>query len=149
MRSDVVRVLSATEARQGFHDRVLDGIRKFLEAHAMQGKTGAREFYEFEKTLHQRLLEAIAQGDFSREDVVARLGPATWAILPTDGGELAIEPGVALSLLWDNGECRPVEFWFDHRMRVSGSDGGRLCGAVQISRERYSCKRKDRERYCR
>jgi hypothetical protein len=37
---------------------VLDGIRKFLEAHAMQGKTGAREFYEFEKTLHQRLLEA-------------------------------------------------------------------------------------------
>jgi len=57
-RSDVVRVLSATEARRGFHDRVLDGIRKFLEAHAMQGKTGAREFYEFEKTLHERLLEA-------------------------------------------------------------------------------------------
>jgi hypothetical protein len=57
-RADVIRVLSATEARRGFHDRVLDGIRKFLEAHAMQGKTGAREFYEFEKTLHERLLEA-------------------------------------------------------------------------------------------
>lgn len=57
-RADVVGVLSATEARRGFHDRVLDGVRKFLEAHAMQGKTGAREFYEFEKTLHERLLEA-------------------------------------------------------------------------------------------
>lgn len=56
--SKVVRVLSASEARRGFHDRVLDGIRKFLETHAMQGKTGAREFYEFEKTLHERLLEA-------------------------------------------------------------------------------------------
>ncbi len=58
LRADVARVLSASEARRGFHDRVLDGIRKFLEAHAMQGKTGAREFYEFEKTLHERLLEA-------------------------------------------------------------------------------------------
>ena len=57
-RSDVMCVLSATEARQGFHDRVLDGIRKFLEAHAMQGKTGAREFYDFEKALHERLLQA-------------------------------------------------------------------------------------------
>jgi len=25
-----------TEARRSFHDRVLDGIRRFLEAHAMQ-----------------------------------------------------------------------------------------------------------------
>jgi len=49
-RADMARVLSASEARRGFHDRVLDGIRKFLEAHAMQGKTGAREFYEFEQT---------------------------------------------------------------------------------------------------
>lgn len=51
-------VLSATEARQDFHARVLDGINKFLEDHAMQGKTGAREFYEFEKALHERMLEA-------------------------------------------------------------------------------------------
>ena len=57
-RPEVVRVLHATEARRGFHDRVLDGIRKFLEDHAMQGKTGAREFYDFEKSLHERLLQA-------------------------------------------------------------------------------------------
>lgn len=54
----LARVTTATEARRSFHDRVLDGIRKFLEDHAMHGKTGAREFYEFEKSLHQRLLEA-------------------------------------------------------------------------------------------
>jgi hypothetical protein len=37
---------------------VLDGVRRFLEDHAMGGKTGAREFYEFEKELHARLMEA-------------------------------------------------------------------------------------------
>ena len=50
--------MRATEARRAFHDHVLDGIRKFLEDHAMQGKTGAREFYEFEKTLHEKMLQA-------------------------------------------------------------------------------------------
>jgi hypothetical protein len=50
--------LRATEARGNFYDRVLDGIRRFLKDHAMQGKTGAREFYEFERTLHERMLEA-------------------------------------------------------------------------------------------
>lgn len=57
-RPEVVRVLHASEARQAFHERVLDGVRKFLEDHAMQGKTGAREFYDFEKTLHERMLQA-------------------------------------------------------------------------------------------
>ncbi len=56
--SQVDRVVSATEARHAFHDRVLDGIREFLEAQAMQGRTGPRDFYEFEKALHARLREA-------------------------------------------------------------------------------------------
>jgi hypothetical protein len=54
----LTRDLRATEAAGAFHARVLDGIKKFLEAHAMAGKTGAREFYEFEKALHERLLQA-------------------------------------------------------------------------------------------
>jgi hypothetical protein len=51
-------VRAASESRRAFHDKVLDGIRKFLEAHAMQGKTGPRDFYDFEKELHARLMEA-------------------------------------------------------------------------------------------
>lgn len=51
-------ILRATEARGALHARVLDGIRRFLEDHAMQGKTGARAFNDFEDALHQRLLEA-------------------------------------------------------------------------------------------
>jgi hypothetical protein len=37
---------------------VLDGVRRFLQDQAMVGKTGARDFYEFEKTLHERLMQA-------------------------------------------------------------------------------------------
>lgn len=55
---ELARVLHATESRHRFHERVLDGVRKFLEDQAMSGKRDAREFYEFEKSLHERLLEA-------------------------------------------------------------------------------------------
>ncbi len=58
VRPEVVRRLSASEARGSFHDRVLDGVRRFLEDHAVTGKTGQREFYEFEKELHARLMKA-------------------------------------------------------------------------------------------
>ena len=55
---ELTRILRATESRGAFHERVLAGIHRFLEDHAMQGKTGAREFHEFESALHERLLEA-------------------------------------------------------------------------------------------
>ena len=51
------RVSRATESRATFHARVLDAVRKFLKDHAMTGKTGAREFYEFERDLHAKLME--------------------------------------------------------------------------------------------
>jgi hypothetical protein len=50
--------VTRSEASRSFAERVLDGVRRFLEDHAMGGKTGAREFYEFEKELHARLMEA-------------------------------------------------------------------------------------------
>jgi hypothetical protein len=53
-----VRRLHATEARTAFHERVLDAVHTFLQDQAMAGKTGAREFNEFEKALHERMLEA-------------------------------------------------------------------------------------------
>jgi hypothetical protein len=57
-RPEVVRVLSASESQRSFHDRVLDGVRRFLQDHAMGGKTGQRDFYDFEKELHARLMQA-------------------------------------------------------------------------------------------
>jgi hypothetical protein len=68
------RVLRVSEVHQSFRERVLDGIRKFLEDHAMSGKTGAREFYEFEKELHARMMEAereIIGGVMAASDVDA------------------------------------------------------------------------------
>jgi hypothetical protein len=58
VRREVSMALRPSEVQRSFHERVLDGVRKFLEDHAMVGKTGAREFYEFEKALHARLMEA-------------------------------------------------------------------------------------------
>jgi hypothetical protein len=59
----------AIETRRGFHERVLDGIRAFLEDHAMAGKTGPRDFEEFEKTLHEEMLKA--ERDIVREVLAA------------------------------------------------------------------------------
>jgi hypothetical protein len=47
-----------TESNATFHNRILDEIREFLDDAAMEGKSGAREFYEFEKALHERLMRA-------------------------------------------------------------------------------------------
>ncbi len=58
VRPEVERALRSSEVQLSFRDRVLDGVRKFLEDHAMAGKTGAREFYDFEKELHARLMQA-------------------------------------------------------------------------------------------
>ncbi len=58
LRPEVSRALRLSESQRSFHDRVLDGVRKFLEDHAVTGKTGARDFYEFETELHARLMEA-------------------------------------------------------------------------------------------
>lgn len=74
VRPEVIGRVSGSEAQRSFHDRVLDGVRRFLQDHAMVGKTGAREFYEFEKELHARLMEAereIVGGVMAASDVDA------------------------------------------------------------------------------
>lgn len=58
IRPEVERALRTSEIQRSFHDRVLDGVRKFLEDHPMVGNSGPREFYDFEKALHARLMEA-------------------------------------------------------------------------------------------
>jgi len=50
--------LFAAESHAAFRERVLDGIRRVLDDHAMSGKKDADAFYDFEKELHRRLMEA-------------------------------------------------------------------------------------------
>lgn len=74
VRAEVERAVRASEVGKAFHDRVLDGVRRFLEDHAMAGKTGPRDFYDFEKALHARLMEAereIVGGVMAASDVDA------------------------------------------------------------------------------
>lgn len=101
-------------------------------------------------TALSRRAAAIAMGD-SRERVIKMLGAPTWAILPADRGDFTVELPATLSLSWDNGECVPVEISFDRRMQVNGTNEGRVCGLGDLARPRaqYSCKRKDRQRFCR
>lgn len=56
--SPELRVFSGRESQRAFHDRVLDGIRKFLEDFDMKSGMSAREFYEFEKALHEQMRRA-------------------------------------------------------------------------------------------
>lgn len=74
LRPEVQHALRVSEMQRSFRDRVLDGVREFLEDHAMQGKTGARDFYEFEKALHAKLMEAereVLAGVMAASDVDA------------------------------------------------------------------------------
>lgn len=73
--------MCASESRRPSHDKVLDGTRKFLEAHSMRAKTGPRDFYEFEKELHARLMEAEREivGDvMPASDVDAGISRRAW-----------------------------------------------------------------------
>ena len=59
-RRDVEWSVRGSEASSGFEARVLDGLKKFLEAHRVHFKKGmtAAEFFEFEGSLHARMMEA-------------------------------------------------------------------------------------------
>lgn len=89
----------------------------------------------------------------SKAEVLAVLGPATWAILPTDRGDWALEPHQILELRWANGNCNNVAVSFDRSGRVSGWDEGRaVCADKPYSYnppDKVSCKQKDRAKACR
>ena len=57
----------------------------------------------------------------NREGVIRLLGPATWASIPGDTGDLALpDPRIGLELYWRNPGCFPVAVDFDPSMKVSG-----------------------------
>ena len=65
----------------------------------------------------------------TREETVAILGPADWAVVPADTGEYALPEGdFGLSLRWENGpDCGQVEALFDTDLTLTGWDEGRVC----------------------
>jgi hypothetical protein len=108
------------------------------------------------KTPLSKKTKKIKRG-WSRERVVELLGPATWAILPTDEGpfSLANYTEIGLELRWDNGpKCLPVTVQFDRDMEVVAVGKGRTCDRDGIDynllpTKQYSCESEDRSRYCR
>ena len=68
LRPEVHRALRVSETQRAFHDRVLDGVRKFLEDHAVTGK-----------------MEAIAQirGETIADLAIAGEAPAVAQARPT------------------------------------------------------------------
>ena len=97
------------------------------------------------------------QSGTSRVAVIETLGPATWAVLPSDDGPGSIRDleGVALQLQWDNGPtCFPVTLVFDADMKVLGIDDGATCFAEALDpgwmpAADYSCTKEDRSKLCR
>jgi hypothetical protein len=108
-----------------------------------------------DKTVLSKAAAKIKSGT-SRQGVVEVLGPATWAVLPGDGGPGSIRDleGVALQLQWDNGpNCFPITLIFDAEMKVQGIDAGATCldepldpGWLPVAD--YSCVKEDRSRFC-
>lgn len=94
----------------------------------------------------------------SRTEVLDTLGsPPTWVFLPDDAGDWALDPGVFLELMWDNGPCPPVMADFNAEGKLTGFSGGLpaddTCSAGATAymvppRGRYGCKERERRRYC-
>ncbi|MCI5188494.1 MAG: hypothetical protein D3905_01605 [Candidatus Electrothrix sp. AS4_5] len=89
----------------------------------------------------------------ARQDVITLLGNSSWAVIPTDRGELYLNSStVALALYWKNTPCSPVAVDFDHNYKVVGWDEGRAsCGANAYLFEpsdAYSCRKQDRKNLC-
>lgn len=88
----------------------------------------------------------------SRAEAIKLLGPATWAVLPSDTGKDALpDPSIVLLLAWKNPGCTAVRIHFDARMHVIGWDEGRLCmtGAERFDLpDQFLCNRQDRRAKC-
>lgn len=89
----------------------------------------------------------------SRQSAINLLGHSTWAVIPSDKGELALpDPRIKLELYWKNPDCTPVIVQFDSSYKVTGWDEGRAyCGKDAYLFEppvEYSCSKSDRKKYC-
>ena len=126
-----------------------------LLAFAFLGASAPAHGQAYIKTPLSKKTKKIKPG-WSRERVIERLGPATWAILPTDDGpfSLANYTEIGLELRWDNGpKCLPVNIQFDRDLKVAAVGKGRTCDRSGIDpnllpTEQYSCEQEDRAELC-
>lgn len=87
-----------------------------------------------------------------KPDVIKRLGKPSHAYIPRDFKEQHVDgdENLAYILVWENSPCSSVEVSFDHRGRVTGSDGGVMCEGQQSKpKAKYSCTIASRASYCR
>jgi hypothetical protein len=89
----------------------------------------------------------------SRKVVINLLGHPTWAVIPSDKGELALpDTRIKLELYWKNTPCSPVIVQFNSTYEVTGLDEGiGFCGnQVHLFEpsDEYSCRKSDRAKFC-
>jgi hypothetical protein len=89
----------------------------------------------------------------SRQVVISLLGHPTWAVIPSDKGDVSLpDTRIKLELYWKNTPCHPVVVQFDSGYKVTGWDEGRaICGKdahlFELSNE-YSCGKTNRAKLC-
>ncbi len=109
------------------------------------------------KTKLSSVAENLKSG-MTRAQVVTLLGKPNWAVIPGDKGEWALpDPRIALELYWRNGKCPPVAVQFKDKggqKVVSGWNAAIVgcfdveCPKSLLPGKEYSCKKKDRRRFC-
>ena len=107
------------------------------------------------KTKLSKKTKKIKPG-MSREEVLSILGPPTWAILPSDGGQFSISnySQIRLELRWDNGpQCLPVTVQFDRDHEVVSVGKGRTCDRSGFDESMFptgehGCWNEDRAEMC-
>lgn len=104
---------------------------------------------------------ATLKMNMTREQVIKKLGRATWAILPDDKDDPDWQlphPNIMLELYWDNGKCTPVVAQFTVRggkFLLTGWDEGRSqCFDKAYPKslkpsKKFSCAKPDRKKICR
>ena len=95
------------------------------------------------------------QSGMSRETVIKLLGPAQWAILPSDKGRLELPaPDIVLELRWSNPGFSNVVVDFGKGYRVVGWDEGRMelddpdLQKALTPPDTYSCQHPERAELC-
>lgn len=152
MREAARRQREADERRVTFGTLVQSYLEKVSAPGGKRTWKVDKRYLEIECQAWEAKAERVRSG-WTRAQVLALLGPPTWALLSTDAGDWAEAIDSGFNLMWRNGKCNPVTVTFDNRGRVNGKDEGRAACSeatwTAVPGPEYSCKKRDRAKYCR